>query len=51
MYELLKEPEHLGRDLWQYGPIQRYNVNARGGRTCSGISQGSAGTTSKATAG
>ena len=31
MYELLKEPEHLGRDLWQYGPIQRYNVNARGG--------------------
>ena len=31
MYELLKEPEHLGRDLWQYGPIQRFNVNARGG--------------------
>ncbi len=31
MYELLKQPEHLGRDLWQYGPIKRFNVNARGG--------------------
>jgi TonB-linked SusC/RagA family outer membrane protein len=31
IYELVKEPEHLGRDLWQNGPIQRYNINARGG--------------------
>jgi TonB-dependent SusC/RagA subfamily outer membrane receptor len=31
MYELLKQPEYLGRDLFQYGPIQRYNVSARGG--------------------
>ena len=51
MYELIKEPQHLGRDLWQYGPIQRFNANARGGRACSGISQGSAGTTPKDTAG
>jgi len=31
MYELLKQPEHLGTDLWQNGLIQRYNINARGG--------------------
>ena len=31
MYELLKQPEYLGKDLWQYGPIQRYSLSARGG--------------------
>ena len=31
MYEMLKQPDFLGRDMWQYGPIQRFNVNARGG--------------------
>lgn len=31
LYELLKQPEHLGRDLFQYGPIQRYSLSARGG--------------------
>ena len=31
MYEMLKGPDFLGRDLWQYGPIKRFNVNARGG--------------------
>lgn len=31
MYELLKQPEHLGTDLLQNGQIQRYNLSARGG--------------------
>jgi hypothetical protein len=31
MYELLKQPEYLGKDLFQHGPIQRYSVSARGG--------------------
>ena len=31
MYEMLKQPDFLGKDLWQYGPIQRFNVNATGG--------------------
>jgi TonB-linked SusC/RagA family outer membrane protein len=31
MYELLKQPEYLGKDLFQNGPIQRYSVSARGG--------------------
>jgi TonB-dependent SusC/RagA subfamily outer membrane receptor len=31
MYEMLKQPAYLGRDLLQYGQIKRFNISARGG--------------------
>jgi TonB-linked SusC/RagA family outer membrane protein len=31
LYLLLQEPEHFGEPIFQYGPIQRYSVSARGG--------------------
>lgn len=31
LYLLEQEPDRFGKPLYQYGPIQRYNVSARGG--------------------